>query len=210
MSARGIAIGGGIGAAVLFAPAAQAATFTVTKLADTDDDVCNADCSLREAAHEANYSAGADAIEFASGLSGTISLTGGYVGLYESVTVSGPGASALTVSGNDLDRVFAVNAASVGDPGDPVTISGLTMTEGRTGVNDGGGAVQARFTDLTIADSVLSDSHADRRGGALYSRRRNADDHQLAVHRQRDDGRRGSGSGSRQQTTATRCCCETP
>ena len=42
----------------------QAATFTVTKTADTNDGVCNADCSLREAIAAANTAASDDVIEF--------------------------------------------------------------------------------------------------------------------------------------------------
>lgn len=38
--------------------------FTVTKVADTNDGVCNSDCSLREAIGAANASAGADEIRF--------------------------------------------------------------------------------------------------------------------------------------------------
>ncbi len=77
--ARRAAAGTGlaVGAALLVAPAAQADTFTVTKLADSDDGVCDADCSLREALDEANATSDADTITFASGLSGTIELTVG-------------------------------------------------------------------------------------------------------------------------------------
>jgi CSLREA domain-containing protein len=43
-------------------PAALAATFTVTKTADTLDGACDADCSLREAVAAANATPGADTI----------------------------------------------------------------------------------------------------------------------------------------------------
>ena len=43
--------------------AAQAATLTVTKIADTNDNVCDTDCSLREAIFAA---ASGDTIEFAA------------------------------------------------------------------------------------------------------------------------------------------------
>lgn len=42
----------------------SAATFTVTKTADTNDGTCDADCSLREAVVAANTNAGHDTIEF--------------------------------------------------------------------------------------------------------------------------------------------------
>ena len=42
---------------IMFASqAVTAATFTVTKIADTNDGVCDADCSLREAVAAANAS----------------------------------------------------------------------------------------------------------------------------------------------------------
>lgn len=45
-------------------PSVYAATYTVTKTADTNDGTCDADCSLREAVASANDNAGADTIEF--------------------------------------------------------------------------------------------------------------------------------------------------
>jgi len=44
--------------------AAFSATFTVTKTADTSDNVCDADCSLREAVAAANAAASDDVINF--------------------------------------------------------------------------------------------------------------------------------------------------
>src|SRR3989304_5976113 len=43
---------------------AQAATFTVTKTADTADGTCDADCSLREAIGAAEAAGGADTLSF--------------------------------------------------------------------------------------------------------------------------------------------------
>ena len=48
-------------------PEAQAATFTVSKTADTNDGVCDGDCSLREAIGAANSNAGADTISLPAG-----------------------------------------------------------------------------------------------------------------------------------------------
>ena len=47
---------------VILSNMAQAATFTVTKTADTNDGACDADCSLREAIIAANAAVGADVI----------------------------------------------------------------------------------------------------------------------------------------------------
>src|SRR5687767_11272701 len=57
------------------AQAAQAATFTVTKTADTADGACNTDCSLREAITAANSAAGNDIITFKAATFGSSAQT---------------------------------------------------------------------------------------------------------------------------------------
>ena len=47
---------------------------------------------------------------FASGLTGTLTLTTGELVVGHNVTIQGPGPKALTVSGNDASRVFHVTA----------------------------------------------------------------------------------------------------
>ena len=46
---------------------AHAATFAVTKTADTNDGTCDADCSLRESVVAANAAVGADTITVPAG-----------------------------------------------------------------------------------------------------------------------------------------------
>ena len=58
------------------------------------------------------------------GLRGTITLTSGELLVTDSVTINGPGANQLSVSGNNASRVFEIAA------GQNVTISGLTITHG--------------------------------------------------------------------------------
>ena len=48
-------------------PFARATTFVVTKTADTNDGVCDADCSLREAINAANANPGPDVITLPAG-----------------------------------------------------------------------------------------------------------------------------------------------
>jgi CSLREA domain-containing protein len=162
------AAGAALGATVLFAQGAQAATFTVDTLTDGDDGACDdGDCSLREAADEANADADADTITFASGLSGTIELTDtdGEIRIQAETTISGPGADVITVSGEDNYRIFYVGAGTVGSTYDPVTISGLTLANGNeTGE---GGAIYAYGTTLTLDQMVLANNEADSSGGAL-------------------------------------------
>lgn len=76
----------------LFALTANAATFTVTKTADTNDLVCNSDCSLREAIVAAHANGtGADTIEFniAGGGVKTINLTQPLPTISTSLTING-------------------------------------------------------------------------------------------------------------------------
>lgn len=141
--------------AVVFAGgAARAATFTVSSLADSGPG------SLRQAVLDANASSGADDVVFAPGLSGTITLAfaSGEILITDSLFVHGPGAAALTVSGNHQSRIFHVEspAATLID----VTLSGLTLTQGSSGLFTTGGAVLANGENLTILDSVISDSSA--------------------------------------------------
>lgn len=153
--------------ALLVAGPAAAATFTVMNLADSGPG------SLRQTVLDANAAAGADEVTFAPGLSGTITLTTDQIAITDPLVVSGPGIGVLTISGNDLFRIFLVEKPAVEAPID-VTLSGLTLTHGRglPAVPSGdGGAVFALGENLTIADSVVSDSQAATYGGgiAIYS-----------------------------------------
>src|SRR5437899_948378 len=91
-------------------------TFTVTNLADSGPG------SLRAAIMAANTTPGADVIKFAGGLKGTITLAS-ELSVTDDLTIKGPGASQITVSGGTTTRVFDVSAGSV-------TIDRLTITKG--------------------------------------------------------------------------------
>ena len=74
-------------------------TFTVT---NTNDSGAG---SLRQALSDANGALGVDSITF-SGVSGTITLTSGELSISDPVTITGPGAGVLSISGNKLNRLF--------------------------------------------------------------------------------------------------------
>src|SRR5262245_41402520 len=94
-------------------------TFTVENLADSGTG------SLRQAVLDANANPGADLIRFASAArGGTIALTGGELSVTDDLTIDGPGAQCLTVSGNHASRVFDISG------GVTVTIDGLTIRDG--------------------------------------------------------------------------------
>ena len=96
--------------------------------------------TLRQAIVDANATAGADTITFASGVTGTILLENLLPHLADDVTIQGPGANVLTVKpfvapfpGGAHARIFIINS------GKTVTLSGLTITEGEAGGTVGAG-----------------------------------------------------------------------
>lgn len=159
------------------AKAVHAATFVVTKTADTNDGTCDADCSLREAIGAANAAAGADMITFDSSLDGTpitLSIPGtgenanatGDLDITDELTIVGNGRTntivqAGTNSTNGIDRVFHIL------PGANVIMERMTIRYGRINGSVGGGGVNEAGT-LTITDAELTDNSADS-GGAVYN-----------------------------------------
>ena len=101
---------------VLLVCTAQAGTNVVTTLDDSGAG------SLR---HAIASSAPGDTITFA--VAGTITLTGGELVITNNLTIAGPGATDLAVSGNSASRVFHID-----NPGATVTISGLTICNGKS------------------------------------------------------------------------------
>jgi hypothetical protein len=80
------------------------------------------------------------------------------------LTINGPGASELAVSGDNAVEVFDVPTSSVN-----ATISGITIQDGNAAVKPyvGGGIFNAGT--LTVTDSVLSDNTAPDKGGAIQN-----------------------------------------
>ena len=148
-----------------FATAIQATTFTVTKIADTNDGTCDADCSLREAVDEASNSAGEDTIEFASPLfdtAQTITLGGNPITIdNHDVIINGTSAKLLTVDADMQSRVFQVfNGADV-------TFNNLTITGGNIS-NTGAGLQASSGVNVTINKSVIDNNHATSAGGGIF------------------------------------------
>jgi CSLREA domain-containing protein len=158
--AAGFAMGGSTSAAT---------TFTVDKLADTSDGSCTpGNCSLRDAIDAANADATADTIVFGGAASsGMISLTLGQLPtIIHPVTITGPGAAALTVQGVGTHRIFYIDASSATFD---VTISGLTLTHDSGTVSGGGGAIYNNTGHLTVSDAVITGIKATGKGGGIFS-----------------------------------------
>ena len=120
--------------------------FTVQNLADAGEG------SLRQAVLDANASFGADTIGFADGLLGTIALTGGELNITDHLTIDGPGADLLAVSGNYQSRVFRISG------GVTVSIADLSITKGRAAGD--GGAILNTGSTLALDRVVLAENQA--------------------------------------------------
>lgn len=160
--------------AVINTSKSQAATFTVNKTSDTNDSACNTDCSLREAIAAANSAPTDDIINFDSSFSGnaqTIILTGNELTISHAgnLTINGTGADLLTVSGNNASRVFLIASRA------NVTINGITITNGNSGLGDGGGILAGgeQISTVTINNSKIINNTAGSNttgasGGGIY------------------------------------------
>ncbi|WP_406698513.1 right-handed parallel beta-helix repeat-containing protein [Singulisphaera sp. Ch08] len=129
-------------------------TFTVT---NTNNDGAG---SLRAAIDLANADPAQDTIDFASSVTGTISLRSALPALSTAILLSGPGSSALTVARSSDPStpefgIFNVPAKA------EVVISGLTISGGRGPAS--GGAI-ANSGTLTVTDSTLSGNSSSGAG----------------------------------------------
>ena len=115
--------------------------FTVNKIEDHNDGVCSAqDCTLREAIAMANQQSGDNTINFAPEIAGTIQLVAELPRLTSNLVLSGPGANVLTVRRQSgRYRIFAVSNGT--DEGPTVTLSGMTIANGRAPAGEPGGGI---------------------------------------------------------------------
>ena len=104
------------------------------------------DCSLREAVNTANASADIKAIQFSALFDSpqTITLTNGQIAINQSMSIVGKGANLTAVSGGNATRIFLI-AQNLSN----VTISGLTMANGRGGNGAGLRNLSTGVVDLT-------------------------------------------------------------
>jgi predicted outer membrane repeat protein len=125
-------------------------TLTVTNNLDSGTGSLRADIAAAKSG---------DTINFAPSLDGqTITLTSGELAITTGLTIQGPGASQLTVSGNNASRVFEVNSSQ------PVVLSGLTISNARgCGIkNDSGSA-------LTVSACTIDHCSASVIGGGILN-----------------------------------------
>ncbi len=137
------------------APLAGAATFSVTNLNDSGAG------SLRQAVLDANAAGGADVIQV--DVSGTITLTSGELLISDSVSIAGPGARALTISGGGVSRILRLDNIAAKS----VTLEDLTLTGGSAAGN--GGAILNEGGNLLLRRVRLTGNTALGDGGAIYN-----------------------------------------
>src|SRR5205823_14543891 len=82
-------------------------------------------------------------------------LTTGQLSITDALTIDGPGADQLAVSGNLQSRVFGISGGAT------VAIAGLTITDGRVvGAPGNGGGILNTGSTLALAGVVLSNNQA--------------------------------------------------
>lgn len=144
---------------------AMGTTFTVTTTADNGNDVTPTAGSLRAAIVAANLdntamSGSPHQINFQAGLSGTITLANTLPALNRHISINGPGAGVLAVSGANTYRIFTANAPFT------IAIKGLTIRNGFVTNGASGGGI-ASNAQLTVTDCYFDGNHAGFNGGAI-------------------------------------------
>ncbi|MEM9222917.1 MAG: right-handed parallel beta-helix repeat-containing protein [Pseudomonadota bacterium] len=189
LDARGASRVSGSGFDVGAVEAGEAPSLIVTTLTDVVDNR-DGQTSLREAIAFANSQTGADTITFAAGLSGTLRLTQGELVITDAVTVDGGGLITITgdaadddvTDANDITDVAASGAAFLTDNSRvfnitastaATTLSGLTITGGRTTADTQYGGGVRSVANLTLVGSTVAGNSTagyDSYGGGIFSR----------------------------------------
>lgn len=167
------------------ASAATNSTFVITKATDTNDGVCDSDCSLREAVMAANVNVGADVIDFSADATSFYTLPLGTLLIDSNITFNcGLPFLTETLSGIDSTRTLSVTANAdltlnscnlnngfASDGGALYNRGTVTLNDGNISFNDAlddGGAIFNSGT-LTINRVFFSSNMANGGGGAIYS-----------------------------------------
>jgi hypothetical protein len=132
-------------------------SLTVTRSDDRNLTCMVGDCSLREAVNAANTSSSNDTINFAPSV--TMITLANEININDAgtLTVSGPGANALTIDGGPgTNRIFLVNNATV-------TIQGVTLSGG-----SGNGAAVATNGGAVSLDGLVLQNNSVGVGTVLF------------------------------------------
>lgn len=139
----------------LVAGTAGATTITVSNTSDSGAG------SLRDALTTANGDSG-DTIQITA--TGTITLQSALPAIEASMSIVGPGANNLTISGANAYTVLTIDTGTV-------SISGVTISNGASSCGGGGeyGAGICSGGTVTVTNSVFSNNVASGTGGGIFS-----------------------------------------
>jgi uncharacterized repeat protein (TIGR01451 family) len=118
--------------------------------------------SLRGAIDYASSKSTPQTITFAPGLMGTITLTMGELQIANSMTIDGPGANKVSISGNNVNRVFEIDSGSV-------TIGGLSIVNGNADTGGGISNSGSLILDSVVVSNNIAASVRDGGGGIFNS-----------------------------------------
>jgi len=147
--------------ALLNASSARAANFTVTNTSLNPTDTG----SLLYALNNLDAGTAATTNTITITVTGTITLTSALPAITNGVTITGPGASKLTISGANAYTVFTINSGDV-------VISGLTIANGVGMANGGqgyGGGVYNQGTVTVSNCTFYGNLAANGFGAAIYN-----------------------------------------
>ncbi len=151
-------------------PVAHAATFTVNDGGDSGNNNCtDGTCTLREAITAANFTVGADTIDFAPAVT-QVTLNGSSnIVITDDVTIDGGDGNnrvTITRSVSPQRRVFQVGA-----PGgeNDTTFESLVIEDGNQTTGNGGGIFISTEGTLTLRNSIVRNNTAGGRGGGIYN-----------------------------------------
>jgi hypothetical protein len=150
---------------LVFSAASHAANITVSNLNDAGPG------SLRQAVDDLNFNQEAgNTIDFS--VTGTILLTTGSIDVFRELTINGPaGGIIIDGSNNNQQPECLVSSAGiffvVTEGNFDFVINDLTIQNGNSGQQQGGGAIFANFSDV-VANRCTFLNNTGNRGGAIF------------------------------------------
>ncbi|MCH8527946.1 MAG: MBG domain-containing protein [Kiritimatiellae bacterium] len=100
------------------------------------------------------------AVNFHDGSFRTITLNGSQLTVSSDVTIEGPGAEFLAISGNNQSRVMRFTSGTTS------TLEGLSLTQGAT--DGSGGGIFSELASLTLTRMTIFNNQADDLGGGVH------------------------------------------
>lgn len=150
--------------------ASERATLMVTKSADTNDGICDSDCSLREAFAVANANFDHDTIDLTGVGDSFFALPLGTIFVESEVTLNcGLPTLPKTLGGENSHRILFVGAGAKLTLNACSLLSGNAVDDGNPSTDDYGGAI-FNAGELVMSHGNVSHSSADQHGGAIFSR----------------------------------------